>query len=283
MSRPIASPHRSLLHAACFTNPVTIEVIALLLACGLAAGLLAGLLGIGGGLVVVPVVTWLLLAEGASQDLAVPMAVATSLASMLLTSASAIFSHHRLGGMDAAAIGRLAPTVAAGAVLGAWIALAIPGATLARVFAAVAAIIGLRMLLAVRPAVADRPAFPRGWWSLGPVIGAISALVGIGGGSFNVPYLARNGYTMARAVAIASACGYPIALAGAVSFVLLGWGRTDWPATLGWVWWPGMVLIGMGGMVAAPWGARLAHRLPAGVLRRTFGVFLILVALRMAW
>jgi len=249
--------------------------------CGLAAGLLAGLLGIGGGLVIVPVLSWLLIAQGAPVDIAVPMAVATSLASMLLTSASAIFSHHRLGGMDLDCIRKLGIAVAIGAIAGAVAASAVSGQSLARFFGVVACLIGLRMLLAIKPPVTPLDPRPRGWWLAGPVIGAVSAMVGIGGGSFNVPYLARNGYSMAHAVAIASACGYPIALAGSVTFLVLGWGRVDWPGSFGWWYGPGVLIIGLGGIITAPVGARLAHRLPASILRRVFGIFLVLVGLRM--
>lgn len=107
-------------------------------------------------------------------------------------------------------------------------------------------------------------------------------MVGIGGGSFNVPYLAKSGYSMAQAIAIAAACGYPIALAGSLGFLVLGSGASGWPYTIGYWYWPGVLILGLTGIAAAPSGARLAHRLPADVLRRLFGVFLILIAIRMA-
>ena len=250
---------------------------------GLVAGVLAGLLGIGGGLVIVPALTFILLAMAAPMDIAVPMAVATSLATMLLTSASAIWFHDRRGGVDWPCVIRLGPAVGIGALLGAWLAVWMPGDMLARVFAVVAALIGLRMVLARSTPTGQREPFPRGWWVLGPVIGAISAMIGIGGGSFNVPYLVRNGYPMVRAVAIASACGWPIALGGVTGFVVLGWGDDLWTASLGYLYLPGLMAIGLAGMLGAPAGVALAHRLPAVRLRRIFGVILILVAVRMAW
>lgn len=260
-----------------------LPTILLLLAIGLGAGLLAGLLGIGGGLVIVPALTWLLLARDVTEDIAVPVAVATSLATMLMTAASAVWFHHRRDALDWPTIGRLAPSVAAGAALGAWLATVVPGASLARIFALVAAVIGLRLTLASSARVVSRAPFPRAWWAFGPGIGAVSALVGIGGGTFNVPYLARNGYAMVRAVAIASACGWPIALTGAATFVMLGLGRVELDWSLGYVWLPGMLLVGLGGVAAAPAGVALAHRLPATRLRRLFGVMLIVIAIRMAW
>ena len=237
---------------------------------------------IGGGLVAVPLLTLALAGQGLSADLAVPMAVATSLGSMLLTSASSIVSHHRLGGMDYQCIARLAPATAAGAAAGAWLATWVDGTWLARCFALVAAVIGLRMLAGARTRPAARSPYPRAWWLAGPVIGGISALVGIGGGSFNVPYLARNGYPMAKAVAVAAACGWPIALAGSLTFILIGRDSVEVPGALGYWYLPGLLGVGLGGVLAAPVGARLAHRLPAVLLRRIFGVVLLLIAARMA-
>ncbi len=257
--------------------------IVLLLLTGLLAGLLAGLLGIGGGLVIVPMVSWILLAQSLGVDDAMPTAVATSLASMLLTSASSVWFHHRRNAIDWPCVARLAPGMTLGALSGAWLAVLMPGPWLARVFAAVAAIIGFRMLLQTTPARADRPARPRGWWLVGPGIGAVSAMAGIGGGSFNVPYLTRNGYRPVEAVAAAAACGWPIALGGVIGFVVLGIGHEALPASTGYLYWPGVVLVGLGGMATAPLGVALAHRLPAATLKRVFGAVLILVALRMGW
>ena len=254
-----------------------------LLLIGLAAGVLAGLLGIGGGLVIVPAVTALLLVEQVDENVAVPVAVATSLSTMLLTAISAVWFHQRRGAVDWMTIARLGSGVAVGAAAGALLATLVSGETLARVFAVIAAVIGLRMVLAARPRPADRMPFPRHWWLAGPAIGSASALVGIGGGTFNVPYLARNGYTMVQAVANASACGWPIALAGTLVFVLRAPQGPGPGLLLGYVWLPGMLLIGLGGVLAAPLGVALAHRLPAASLRRVFGGALILVAVRMAW
>lgn len=257
--------------------------LALLLLIGLAAGILAGLLGIGGGLVIVPAVTALLGAAAVDENVALPVAVATSLSTMLLTAISAVWFHQRRGAIDWPTILRLGSGVAVGAAAGALLATQVSGQTLARVFAVIAAFIGLRMVLASKPRPADRPPFPRWWWLAGPVIGAVSALVGIGGGTFNVPFLARNGYAMVRAVANASACGWPIALAGSIVFVLLDPDGSGPKHLVGHVWLPGTFAIGLGGVLAAPLGVALAHRLPASALRRVFGGVLILVAVRMAW
>ncbi|QOC22330.1 sulfite exporter TauE/SafE family protein [Wenzhouxiangella sp. AB-CW3] len=257
-------------------------LLLILLLVGVVAGILAGLLGIGGGLVIVPALTWLLLGLGVSGDAAVTVAVATSLATMLLTAGSAVWFQHRRGALDWSAIARLGPAMALGAGAGAALAVWVPGRGLAIFFAVVAAAIGLRMLLAASPRYIDRPARPRLWWLAGPLIGGISAMIGIGGGTFSVPYLARNGFAMVKAVAVASACGWPIAAAGALVFVLSGPAPEGLAWSVGQVWLAGMVGIGLGGMAGAPLGVALAHHLPARRLRRLFGGILIIVAIRMA-
>lgn len=263
-------------------GPRVVEYIALL-AIGAVAGILAGLLGIGGGLVIVPAVTALLIAQGAGIDLAVPMAVATALGSMLLTSAASAGSHALRGNVDWAAVARLGPAIALGALLGAKFATGLSGPALARVFAAIVAVIALRMLLGARTSTRAVTPRLRAWPVAGPLIGGLSAMIGIGGGSFNVPYLAWNGYSTLRAVGIAAACGWPIALAGSAGFVVEGWGQALWRYSLGYVYLPGIVLIGVAGGLAAPLGTRLAHRMDSEMLARLFGIFLLIVALRMAW
>ncbi len=255
----------------------------LLIAVGSLAGILAGLLGIGGGLVIVPALTLMLQSRGVSLELAVPIAVATSLGSMLLTSASAIWFHNRRAVVDWPCVKRLAPAVGLGAIVGALVAVMVSGQMLARVFAVLAALIGLRMILASDLPRRSRPPYPRGWWSAGPLIGALSAMIGIGGGSFNVPYLTWNGYSPVSAVAIASSCGWLIALGGFATFALFSPGQTTWAATLGHVYLPGMLIIGLTGAITAPAGVALAHWLPAPMLRRIFGIALVLVAIRMIW
>jgi uncharacterized membrane protein YfcA len=260
-----------------------ILLFTLLMLTGLLAGLLAGLLGIGGGLVIVPALTALLRLQGVEIEQAAAVAVACSLGSMLLTSASAVWFHTRKGAVDWSAVARLAPAMTIGAGLGATAAAALPGQALIRIFAVLAALIGARMLFALQTASMPVHPKPRGWWFAGPLIGAVSALMGIGGGSFNVPYLVHNGFSPVRAVAIASACGWPIAMGGVVGFIIAGWGSTVVEPGLGYLYWPAVVIVGIAGAVAAPAGVALAHRLPAASLRRLFGLLLLVVAARMLW
>lgn len=259
-----------------------IEILALILI-GALAGVLAGLFGIGGGLVIVPALVWLLTAQGAALDLAMPMAVASALGSMLLTSASSTWAHSRKQALDWSAVARLGPTLALGAVFGAWLAVRIPGQTLAMLFAAFAAWVGLRMVFGFgRKQAAEREAKARQWWVFGPGIGAASAMLGIGGASFNVPYLVRNGYDTMHAVAIAAACGWLLALAGSIGFIFQAGAQSVWPNSLGYWYWPAVLVIGLTGLLSAPLGANLAHRLGSARLARLFGLLLLVVAVRMA-
>ena len=259
-----------------------IEILALILI-GALAGVLAGLFGIGGGLVIVPALVWLLTAQGAPLDPAMPMAVASALGSMLLTSASSAWAHSRKQAMDWLAVARLAPTLALGAVFGAWLAVRIPGQALALIFAIFAAWVGLRMMFGSgQRTETERPARPRQWWLFGPGIGAASAMLGIGGASFNVPYLVHNGYNTMHAVAIAAACGWLLALAGSVGFMLQADPQGLWPNSIGYWYWPAVLVIGSAGLLCAPLGANLAHRLGSARLARLFGLLMLAVAVRMA-
>lgn len=254
---------------------------------GAAAGVLAGLFGIGGGLIIVPALTALWVLQGASLDVAVPMAVASSLASILLTSLGAIRSHAGRGSVVWASVRQLAPACALGALLGAWLASQVDGQSLARLFALIALLIAGPMIWRRHPAGSDQSLTatptPRLGWLFGPLIGLASALAGIGGGSFNVPYLLRHGHSMVSAVGTASAIGWPIALAGVLGFVWMADQASAWPGAWGYVHGPAAILIGITGAITAPIGVRWAHRLPAARLRRLFGLLLCLVALRMAW
>ncbi len=257
------------------------SLILMLLMLGCLAGLLAGLLGIGGGLVIVPAMSWFLLDQGIAVDTAISISVATSLASMLLTSASAVVFHAKRRVIAREVIVRLAPSVAIGAAAGALLAVWLGGERLALVFAVIVALIGLRMLLAIEDPARTRAPSPRAWWAFGPVIGAVSAMIGIGGGSFNVPYLRWNGYPMINAVAMASTCGWLIGLGGTIAFAIVEVDGEQVQGLIGHILWPAAVVIGLAGAASAPVGVALGHRLPARQLSRIFGAFLILIALRM--
>lgn len=257
------------------TFPLSSLLLFLLLGC--AVGLVAGLFGVGGGLIIVPALIWGLPLVGVNPTHATHIAVGTSLATIVVTSISAIRAHHKRGSVVWREVGLLAPGILIGAWFGGVVAGALDGDVLRRFYAGFALLVGLHMLLQFEL----RGHFTPGVWAktaAGGVIGLISALVGIGGGTMTVPFLNAAGYPMRQAVASSSACGLPIAISGALSFIVVGWGLPDLPSgSSGFVYWPVALLIVLTSSLFAPLGAALAHRLPNERLKRAFGLFLLFV------
>ena len=248
---------------------------------GVVAGYLAGFLGIGGGFVVVPALTLLFMRDSSLAPWAIHMAVATSLATMLVTSLSSILAHHRRGAIRWLLVRSLSGGLVVGAVLGAVIANALQGDVLVRVFGAFAILAGLQLVLGRHPD-GEKPLPGQPGASLvGVFIGAISSLIGIGGGALTGPWQMWHGIRAQNAVATSAACGYPIAIAGTLSFVWLGWQGGIPGQALGYVHLPAFVGIALTSALAAPLGAATVHRLPPRLVRRIFGAFLVLIGLRM--
>jgi uncharacterized protein len=262
-----------------------IEFIAYL-AIGALSGVLAGLFGVGGGAVMVPALMLLFGALGIGGDWMAHLAVGTSLATIIGTGAASTLAHHRRGGVRWDIVWPLAPGIVIGALAGAALAGWIPGLWLQRIFAVFLASVGVRLLMTSTPAVSASHPLPghAGLVTVGGGIGMLSSLVGIGGGTLTVPFLSRHGLEMRQAVGTSAACGLPIALAGALGFVLTGWGRPGLPAfSTGFVYWPAVLTMLIASMPIAPLGARLAHALPVTLLKRLFGVLLLLIAMRLAF
>lgn len=248
---------------------------------GIAAGFAAGYLGIGGGIIIVPALTLVFGRDPATAPVATHLAVATSLATMLATSLSSILAHQRRGAIAWDVVWKLTAGLLAGAVLGAWGADQVSTRGLAVVFGVFAVFAGLQMLLA-RPREGERP-LPgaAGGTLVGSVIGVVSSLVGIGGGVMTGPWLMAHGVDPRRAVATAAACGYPIAVAGSLAFVVLGGNAAPETASLGYVHLPALAGIALFSVATAPVGAWAVHKSPPHRVRRAFAVLLLLVALRM--
>ena len=244
---------------------------------GLLAGYAAGFLGIGGGFIVVPALTFLFLKDPITAPWAVHMAVATSLCVMLVTSLSSLLAHHRRGAIYWPVVRSMAVGLMAGAVLGAVIADFLQGEILIRIFGLFAILAGLQLILG-RDGDGEKPLPGQPYAAAtGGSIGMISALIGIGGGAMTVPWLLWHGVQAQRAVATSAACGYPIAVTGSLSFVVLGQGSGLPDSVLGYVHLPAFAGIALVGALAAPLGAATVHRLPPGFVRRVFGLFLALV------
>jgi uncharacterized membrane protein YfcA len=249
---------------------------------GAFAGVLAGLFGVGGGLVIVPVLAFLFQQQGIPSEVLMHLAVGTSLATIVFTSLSSVYAHHRRGAVQWSAVARLAPGIVIGAWIGAVLAERLPGVQLRTVFGVFELLVALQMGLALRASAHRRLPGWMGMGIAGSIIGAVSAIVGIGGGTMTVPFLQWCNMPMRHAVATSAACGLPIAIAGTLGFVVSGWGKATLPElSSGFLYWPAFAGIVAASVVFAPLGARLAHALPAAQLKRFFALFLAFLGLRM--
>ncbi len=248
---------------------------------GLLAGFFAGYLGIGGGLIMVPALAWIFSRDSATAQYATHMAVATSLSTMLVTSMSSIIAHHRRAAVLWPVTFQLTPGLILGAVAGALLAVQLSSRTLAAAFGIYAGVAGIQ-LLSGREVQSQKPLPAKLIQTCtGLTIGTVSSLVGIGGGSMTVPWLLWHGRRVQQAVATASACGYPIALAGTITFIALGRQDPAFESVFGYVHLPaftGMVILSV---LAAPLGAAAVHNSPPKLVRRIFGGFMLLVAWKM--
>lgn len=262
-----------------------IEEWALYLAFGGVAGVLSGLFGIGGGVVIVPFLAWFFAARGFPRDSIMVMAVATSLATILVTSVSAVHAHHRRGAVHWPTVFRLAPGILAGSVLGSIIARHLPVPWFKLVFASFLLYVAGRMLSESKSAAEQGRAPGAGLFALaGLAIGGVSAILGIGGGTLSVPFLVRCRYAVRNAVAISSACGFPIAVAGTATYIALGWHQASLPmGSLGYVYLPAFSGIILTSIPFAPLGASLAHRWPTRRLRKIFALLVAIVGGKLLW
>lgn len=258
------------------------EWLALLLA-GTVAGLVAGLFGVGGGIIIVPVLALLYEAQAIDPQVLIKVAVGTSLATIVFTAVTSTLAHHRRGAVDWAVFRQIVPGILIGALIGAWIVDRISGPLLFLLFVVFLYAVAIRMAL---PKVTAHRGLPgaAGMAATGTGIGLVSALMGIGGGTMSVPFLSYCSVPIKRAIGTAAAIGFPIAAASTLAFVVAGQNEPGLPAgSLGYVHLPAMATIVLASFVFAPLGARLAHALPDSVLKRAFAVFLLILATRMAW
>ena len=246
---------------------------------GLLSGVLAGLLGIGGGLIIVPALLLILPLHGVSAAISMHVAVATSLATVILTALAASYSHHRRGAVQWPIVSRMAAGLALGAASGAWLADAMPVTLLRHCYGVFVLLVAAQMIMR-SPVAKTRGMLGRtALAGAGLLIGHLSAIVGIGGGTLTVPLLRWRGLPLAQAVATSSACGLPIALGGSLGFVLLD---NDVSAyTAGYIHWPAALGIGLASVLAVPWGVRLAHGVSSLALIRIFSIFLVIVGVHL--
>lgn len=261
-----------------------LEAIIIYLLLGCIAGFTAGLLGVGGGLIIVPVLVLVFQTQGMESDRLMHLAVGTSLATIVFTAVSSVLAHHRRGAVVWRLVYGLAAGMVLGSLLGAVVADQISSTALQRLFALFEFAIAIYMMAGTPMVRQDMTAAIRRLelFLVGNGIGLASAVLGIGGGTLTVPYLCWRGRDIRQAVAISSACGLPIALAGALGYLLVGLGAERLPSlATGYIYWPAVAGIVMASLFFAPLGARLAHALPVMQLKRVFGVVLLLIAISM--
>ncbi|TAH50198.1 MAG: sulfite exporter TauE/SafE family protein [Betaproteobacteria bacterium] len=251
-------------------------------ALGALVGFFAGLLGVGGGGIMVPILTTLFVAQGFPFDQVVHMALGTSMAGIVLTSISSLRAHHQHGAVRWDIVIGITPGILLGTFGGTFIASRVDTVPLAIFFAAFMGYVSIQMLINVKPKPTREIPGLLGLSTAGAGIGGVSALVAIGGGSLSVPFMTWCNVKMQHAIGTSSAIGLPIAVAGTIGYMINGWGAAGMPAhTLGYIYLPALVLVSTVSMVMAPVGARLAHKLPVPVLKKIFAGVLIALSLKM--
>jgi len=248
---------------------------------GAVTGVCAGLLGVGGGLLYVPALIFLLPGQGIADSALMHVAVASSLAAIVATSLSSLMGHARLHGVLWSYVRWLTLGIVPGAFLGSVSASYIDGLTLRVIYGAFAVLVGLKMAFRWSPTASRPSPGPIAMSVAGALIGTVSAWLGIGGGTLTTPYLVWRSTPLRQAIGTSAACGFPIALVAAASYGLLdpegipGGTRID--GLTGLLYWPAIFPLMLGSMVGAGYGARLTHRVPVDRLRKGFSMLLIVL------
>ncbi len=252
------------------------------LALGAFVGFFAGLLGIGGGAATVPVLALVFAAKGFDSDQVVHLALGTSMATMLFTSISSLYAHHRHGAVNWSTVKRMAPGIVVGTFGGVLLASVLNVRLLTVVFTLLIYYISAQMLLGKKPQPGAAPLSTSGMTLAAGLIGVISSLTATGGAALVVTYLVKRNTRVHEAIGSAAAIGWPLAAAGSAGYVLTGMGQPGIPDySLGFVYLPALAGIVIASILLAPLGARLAHRTPSATLKKIFAVVLFALATKM--
>ncbi|SFU10847.1 hypothetical protein SAMN05216264_11219 [Pseudomonas marincola] len=248
------------------------------LSLGAAAGVLAGLFGVGGGIIIVPVLVLSFKAQGLAPEILTHLAIGTSLATIIFTSINSVLEHHRKGAVLWPLFVWMLLGICLGGQLGSMTAALLNGEMLQRIIGVFALVVAVQMSLQLRPNPSRVVPGKVGLTGAGVVIGWASAIFGIGGGTLTVPFLTWRSVPMQKAVATSAACGLPIAVSGAIGFMWNGWNNPQLPEwSAGFIYLPALAGIAISSMFFARVGARLAHRLSPLMLKRLFALLLFSV------
>lgn len=252
------------------------------LALGAFVGFLAGLLGIGGGLTMVPVLTILFTAQNFPASHVLHLALGTAMASIFFTSLSSVRAHHSHNAVEWGIVKSITPGVVAGTLLGTFLARGIPSKSLAVVFAIFAYYAAVTMFIDIKPKPSRGLPGTAGMWLVGGAIGGVSSLLAAGGAFLSVPFMVMCNVRVHKAIGTSAAIGFPIAAAGAIGYITAGLTVSALPQhTLGFVYLPALIGLVIASMTLAPFGARLAHRLPVPNLKKVFAALLFILATKM--
>jgi uncharacterized membrane protein YfcA len=249
---------------------------------GAVAGILAGLLGIGGGLVIVPMLVYVFGLDGIPQEVTMHLALATSMASIMFTSISSFMAHHRRGAVHWEVVRRIVAGILIGTFLGSCFASALPTNALKVFFVIFLYFVSVQLLLNKKPKGSRELPGSAGMFGVGNIIGIVSSLVGIGGGSLSVPFMLWCNIKVHNAIGTSAAIGLPIAVAGTIGYVFNGWHQPLLPPwSVGYVYLPALLGIAAVSILTAPFGVKLAHSLPVDKLKRVFAFLLLVVGTKM--
>ena len=259
-----------------------ITIIATYIVVGIFAGVFAGLLGIGGGLVIVPILAFVFPLQGIPHEHMMHLALGTSMASIVFTSISSFWAHHKRGAVNWTIVKRIVPGIVIGTFSGSMLASWMSTGFLKGFFVIFLYYVAIRMLRDKKPKASRGLPGTWGMAGAGGVIGVISSLVGVGGGVMAVPFLVWCNVAVHEAIGSAAAIGFPLAITGATGYHLSGLKATGLPEySLGYIYIPALLGIVATSVACAPFGVRLAHSLPVPKLKRAFAVLLLVVGTKM--
>ncbi|MFM2397197.1 MAG: hypothetical protein RLZZ144_447 [Pseudomonadota bacterium] len=251
-------------------------------ALGAVVGWLGGLFGIGGGLILVPVLLFAFDAQHFSADVLLHLALGTAMATILFTSLASMRKHHHHGAVNWTVVRGITPGILLGTALGALLTTHIPTNALAIFFALFVYFSATQILLDITPHASRQLPNATGLTLFGTMTGCLSSLVSIGGGSFVVPFLLWCNVSLRHAIGTSAAVGFPIAFGGSIGYIVTGWHNENLPAAhLGYIYLPALLWIALASVLTAPMGARAAHRMKVAKLRKYFAVLLMMIATKM--